>query len=59
MSKLISEVYYNLVLLNNIDNSPTGGVLIVDTYTFDPKLIKGDIVNIEDWKIGVVTQNEI
>ncbi|AFZ15159.1 hypothetical protein Cri9333_4374 [Crinalium epipsammum PCC 9333] len=58
MSQPITEVYYNLLLLTNLGNEETGGTLTVDSYTFDPQLSKGDVVQIEEWKIPVGGQNQ-
>ncbi|MFM9264076.1 DUF6887 family protein [Tychonema sp. BBK16] len=49
----LQVVYYNLYLLINLGDNLTGGTILIDTYTFDPQLIKGDTVSIKDWKIGV------
>ena len=48
----VRVVYYNLYLLINLGDSLTGGIIPIDTYTFDPQLIKGDTVCIKDWKVG-------
>lgn len=49
----VRVVYYNLYLLINLGDSLTGETILIDTYTFDPQLIKGDTVCIKDWKVGV------
>ncbi len=49
----VRVVYYNLYLLINLGESLTGETILIDTYTFDPQLIKGDTVCIKDWKVGV------
>lgn len=52
----LQVVYYNLYLLINLGDSLTGGTIPIDTYTFDPQLIKGDTVCIKDWKVGLATE---
>ena len=47
---------YHLI---NLGDSLTGGTILIDTYTFDPQLIKGDTVCIKDWKIGVAADTEL
>ncbi|MDJ0734249.1 MAG: hypothetical protein QNJ47_09260 [Nostocaceae cyanobacterium] len=59
MHQSVSTIDYNIQLLINVGNSTTGGELLVDTYTFDPKLAIGDTVKIEDWKVGVKKNNEL
>jgi hypothetical protein len=53
----VNTIYYKLHLLANIGDEPTGGTLVIDTYTFDPKLTKGDSIHIENWKVGVDKDN--
>ncbi|WP_413174873.1 hypothetical protein [Anabaena azotica] len=57
--KIVSTVYYNLLLLANLENEPEGGgCLTIDTYTFDPGLAKGDEIQVQDFKVGVVTNTD-
>ncbi len=58
MTQTISTVYYELQLLINIENAPKGGSIIIDTYTFDPGLKKGDTIHVKDWKVGFSTNTE-
>jgi hypothetical protein len=55
MSQPISEVSYRLCLLTNLGDEGKGGPLLVDSYTFDPNLSQGDVVHIQEWKVGVKT----
>lgn len=55
MNQLIGEIVYNLHLLINLEEDETGGTLLVDTYTVNPGLTKGDTVKITDWKVGEVS----
>ncbi len=52
-------VYYNLYLLINLGEHLTGETILIDTYTFDPQLIKGDTVCIKDWKVGVAADTKL
>ncbi|MEH2060662.1 MAG: hypothetical protein V7K50_00055 [Nostoc sp.] len=58
MDKIVTEIYYRLVLRINLGDKEEGGNLTVDTYNFDPHLDKGDIVKIENWKIGVIDEGK-
>jgi len=59
MSQPISEVSYRLWLLTNLGNEGKGGKLRVDSYTFDPNLSQGDVVHIEEWKVGFRTDDTL
>ena len=48
----VNKIDYNLYLLINLGDDETGGKLLIDTYTFDPGLVIGDVVKIKDWKVG-------
>jgi hypothetical protein len=53
----VSKILYKLLLLANLANeSEEGGLLVIDTLTFDPNLSVGDEIKIEDWKVGVRTE---
>lgn len=59
MCQPISEIYYRLWLLTNLKNEGQGGPLLVDSYTFDPNLSQGDVVHIEQWRVGVRTDDTL
>ncbi|AMA08912.1 hypothetical protein [Picosynechococcus sp. PCC 73109] len=58
--ELVSTIYYRLHLLTNLANEPeTGGTLVVDTYTFNPRLEVGDEIEIQDFRVSVFTETRI
>ncbi|PHM07895.1 hypothetical protein [Nostoc sp. 'Peltigera malacea cyanobiont' DB3992] len=58
MNKIITQMYYQLCLMINLSDTEEGGYLLIDTYNFNPQLDKGDIVNIENWKTGVINEHQ-
>ena len=57
---IINSIVFKLCLLINIENTPEGGgVLIIDTYTFDPNLAVGDEIQIESLKIKSSTDTSL
>ncbi|MEH2350256.1 MAG: hypothetical protein V7K55_20105 [Nostoc sp.] len=58
MNKIITQMYYQLCLMINLSDTEEGGYLLIDTYNFNPQLEKGDIVNIENWKTGVINEHQ-
>ncbi|MEG4963529.1 MULTISPECIES: hypothetical protein [unclassified Microcoleus] len=58
MSQPIIKVSYTLWLLTNMGNE-VGGKLLVDSYTFEPNLSQGDVVHIQEWKVGVETDYKL
>lgn len=59
MCQAISEIYYRLWLLTNLENEGKGGKLLVDSYTFDPNLSQGDVVHIQEWMVEVRTDDTL
>jgi hypothetical protein len=59
MTQIVNTVYYKLQLVINLGNNSTGGTILIDTYTFDPNLKKGDTIHIEDWKVGFSTPTQM
>jgi hypothetical protein len=58
MNKIITQMYYQLCLMINLSDTEEGGYLLIDTYNFNPQLEKGDVVNIENWKTGVINEHQ-
>ena len=53
----VNNILYKLLLLANLANeSGEGGLLVIDTLTFDPSLSVSDEIKIQDWKVGVNTE---